>query len=47
MGREYAGKRKEMVKGRRVQQMYVEGMCVRSVSNSCVDKLCVDKAVCE
>ena len=24
-----AGKRKDMVKGRRVQQMYVEGMCVR------------------
>ena len=26
-----AGKRKEMVKDRRVQQMYVEGRCVKGV----------------
>ena len=40
-----AGKRKEMVKGRRVQQMYVEGMCVRvwvtRVWTSCVSTRCM------
>ena len=35
-----AGKRKEMVKDRRVQQMYVEGKCVKGVC-MCVIESCV------
>ena len=49
-----AGKRKDMVKDRRVQQMYVEGRCVKGVYAIvrksgvyvCVKESCVKMYVC-